>query len=181
MPTPLQGRTVSFKNSIIIMTSNLGSAAILESALSTGDLDGPTIDRDSMREAVMGAVRQHFRCGVMGGWDGDGVVGRGSRGPPAVCVGGEGGGPCSPAPPSSPPCTHGSDPTMQPHALPHQPHRPELVNRIDELPAALQIPTKHDHWCNAIPRTHPPHTHTHAMHPPLPCTHHGANRAGPSL
>lgn len=46
--TDSQGRVVSFKNSIIIMTSNLGSNYILESP-------------DVARDAVMGAVRAHFR------------------------------------------------------------------------------------------------------------------------
>jgi len=49
--TDSQGRTVSFKNCIIILTSNLGSAAIL----------GAGGDRDAARDAVMGAVRAHFR------------------------------------------------------------------------------------------------------------------------
>jgi ATP-dependent Clp protease ATP-binding subunit ClpB len=47
-----QGRTVDFKNTIIIMTSNLGSQLIQE-------FGGR--DDDKMREAVMDAVRAHFR------------------------------------------------------------------------------------------------------------------------
>ena len=47
--TDSQGRVVSFKNAIIILTSNLGSTYILEN------------DEDSAREQVMGAVRAHFR------------------------------------------------------------------------------------------------------------------------
>ncbi|MGH7369690.1 MAG: ATP-dependent chaperone ClpB, partial [Candidatus Methylomirabilaceae bacterium] len=47
-----QGRTVDFKNTIIIMTSNLGSQLIQE-------LGGR--DEDKMRERVMDAVRAHFR------------------------------------------------------------------------------------------------------------------------
>lgn len=46
--TDSQGRVVSFKNSIIIMTSNLGSSYILESS-------------EQARDAVMAAVRAHFR------------------------------------------------------------------------------------------------------------------------
>jgi ATP-dependent Clp protease ATP-binding subunit ClpB len=42
---------VSFKNTILILTSNLGSAAALESLG----------DRLSARDAVMSAVRGHFR------------------------------------------------------------------------------------------------------------------------
>ena len=46
--TDSQGRVVSFKNCIIIMTSNLGSSFILENP-------------DDAREHVMDAVRSHFR------------------------------------------------------------------------------------------------------------------------
>ena len=46
--TDSQGRVVSFKNALIIMTSNLGSNYILESP-------------DVAREQVMAAVRAHFR------------------------------------------------------------------------------------------------------------------------
>jgi len=46
-----QGRTVDFKNTVIIMTSNIGSI-VFEQA----DLSG-----DEKREAVMRAMRQHFR------------------------------------------------------------------------------------------------------------------------
>jgi ATP-dependent Clp protease ATP-binding subunit ClpB len=47
-----QGRTVDFKNTVIIMTSNIGSQFIQEYALTN-----PV----QMREAVMDAVRAHFR------------------------------------------------------------------------------------------------------------------------
>jgi ATP-dependent Clp protease ATP-binding subunit ClpB len=46
-----QGRTVDFKNTVIIMTSNIGSQWISE----LGD------DEGKMREKVMEAMRQHFR------------------------------------------------------------------------------------------------------------------------
>ncbi|HEV7664300.1 MAG TPA: AAA family ATPase, partial [Chloroflexota bacterium] len=49
--TDAQGRTVDFKNSIIIMTSNLGSQWITERGLS----------EDEIRERVMDAVRTQFR------------------------------------------------------------------------------------------------------------------------
>ena len=45
-----KGRTVDFKNTVVIMTSNLGSHSILESD-----------DRDDMREAVITALESHFR------------------------------------------------------------------------------------------------------------------------
>ncbi|OLU29538.1 ATP-dependent chaperone ClpB [Pseudomonas sp. PA15(2017)] len=49
--TDSHGRTVDFKNTVIVMTSNLGSAQIQE-------LVG---DRDAQRAAVMDAVSNHFR------------------------------------------------------------------------------------------------------------------------
>ncbi|MEH6487739.1 ATP-dependent chaperone ClpB [Hyphomonas oceanitis] len=48
-----QGRTVDFKNTIIIMTSNLGA-----DALASGD-EGEV--SESARESVMSAIRMHFR------------------------------------------------------------------------------------------------------------------------
>jgi ATP-dependent Clp protease ATP-binding subunit ClpB len=50
--TDSQGRVVDFKNTVIIMTSNLGSSSIVGLA---------THDQEAMRERVMEAVRQHFR------------------------------------------------------------------------------------------------------------------------
>jgi len=47
-----QGRTVDFRNTVIIMTSNLGSSYIIEA--------GPN-GQERMRERVMEAVRAHFR------------------------------------------------------------------------------------------------------------------------
>jgi ATP-dependent Clp protease ATP-binding subunit ClpB len=44
-----QGRTVDFRNTVVIMTSNLGSQAIID------------LPEASARETVMGIVRQHFR------------------------------------------------------------------------------------------------------------------------
>lgn len=51
-----QGRTVDFRNTVVIMTSNLGSAHIQELAREVKDPD-PEI----MREAVMEDVNAHFR------------------------------------------------------------------------------------------------------------------------
>lgn len=48
-----QGRTVDFRNTVIVMTSNLGSQMIQEMA----DAD----DYDAMKQAVMEVVGQHFR------------------------------------------------------------------------------------------------------------------------
>jgi ATP-dependent Clp protease ATP-binding subunit ClpB len=49
--TDAQGRTVDFRNTIVIMTSNLGSQWISERGLS----------QDEIRERVLDAVRTHFR------------------------------------------------------------------------------------------------------------------------
>ncbi|NJL19492.1 MAG: AAA domain-containing protein, partial [Bdellovibrionaceae bacterium] len=49
------GRTVDFKNTIVIMTSNIGSHHLLENAGDTGQID------DNTRAAVMGELRRHFR------------------------------------------------------------------------------------------------------------------------
>jgi ATP-dependent Clp protease ATP-binding subunit ClpB len=51
-----QGRVVNFKNTIIIMTSNIGSHLILEYS---GKLEGEQYDR--MKESVLDAMRRHFR------------------------------------------------------------------------------------------------------------------------
>ncbi|KAG1671091.1 hypothetical protein FOA52_000763 [Chlamydomonas sp. UWO 241] len=52
--TDTQGQTISFKNTLIIMTSNLGSAEIF--ATSAEDED-----RNGVRERVMEHVKEHFR------------------------------------------------------------------------------------------------------------------------
>jgi ATP-dependent Clp protease ATP-binding subunit ClpB len=49
--TDAQGRTVDFRNTIVIMTSNLGSQWITERGLSW----------EAIRDRVMEAVREHFR------------------------------------------------------------------------------------------------------------------------
>jgi ATP-dependent Clp protease ATP-binding subunit ClpB len=51
-----QGRVVNFKNTIIIMTSNIGSHTILEYH---GELGGERYER--MKEGVLDALRRHFR------------------------------------------------------------------------------------------------------------------------
>lgn len=53
--TDSQGRTVDFKNTIVIMTSNLGSQYLLEGITPEGEL------RHGVREEVMGTLRAHFR------------------------------------------------------------------------------------------------------------------------
>ncbi len=53
--TDSQGRTVDFKNTIIIMTSNLGSAQLLDGIDDDGSIS------PEAEEAVMNVVRGHFR------------------------------------------------------------------------------------------------------------------------
>ena len=53
--TDSQGRTVDFKNTIIIMTSNLGSHYILEGIDSFGEITAET------KENVTQLLKQHFR------------------------------------------------------------------------------------------------------------------------
>ena len=53
--TDSQGRTVDFKNTIIIMTSNLGSAHLLEGIDADGDIN------PECEAAVMNELRGHFR------------------------------------------------------------------------------------------------------------------------
>ncbi len=53
--TDSQGRTVDFKNTIIIMTSNLGSSYLLDGIDENGNI------RPEAEEAVMNELRQHFR------------------------------------------------------------------------------------------------------------------------
>jgi ATP-dependent Clp protease ATP-binding subunit ClpB len=53
--TDAQGRTVDFKNTVIIMTSNIGSHHLLEGASADGELS------EEARDAVLGELRTHFR------------------------------------------------------------------------------------------------------------------------
>ena len=53
--TDSQGRTVDFKNTILIMTSNLGSDILLDKANDEAKVD------DQTKEAVMQLARQHFK------------------------------------------------------------------------------------------------------------------------
>jgi ATP-dependent Clp protease ATP-binding subunit ClpB len=53
--TDAQGRTVDFKNTVIIMTSNIGSHHLLEGVSDTGEIAEPA------RDAVMAELRRHFR------------------------------------------------------------------------------------------------------------------------
>lgn len=56
--TDSKGRTVDFKNTIIILTSNIGSDIILENTLSA--MLSP-LDKDKMKERVMEVMRSRFK------------------------------------------------------------------------------------------------------------------------
>jgi ATP-dependent Clp protease ATP-binding subunit ClpB len=51
-----QGRTVDFRNTILILTSNIGSAIFTEDSI--GD---PTLAEEQKREAALRAAREHFK------------------------------------------------------------------------------------------------------------------------
>ena len=53
--TDSQGRTVDFKNTVIIMTSNIGSEFLLEEISAAGEIS------ESARESVEAQLRQSFR------------------------------------------------------------------------------------------------------------------------
>jgi len=53
--TDAQGRTVDFKNTVVIMTSNIGSHHLLEGVSAQGTIT------DEARREVMGELRRHFR------------------------------------------------------------------------------------------------------------------------
>jgi ATP-dependent Clp protease ATP-binding subunit ClpB len=53
--TDAQGRTVNFRNTVIIMTSNIGSLYLLDGLTDTGEI------REDTRDQVMGELRSQFR------------------------------------------------------------------------------------------------------------------------
>jgi ATP-dependent Clp protease ATP-binding subunit ClpB len=53
--TDAQGRTVDFRNTVVIMTSNIGSPYLLEGVTPTGEID------EYARGRVMAELREHFR------------------------------------------------------------------------------------------------------------------------
>ncbi len=53
--TDAQGRTVDFKNTVIIMTSNIGSQHLLEGVAASGEIS------ERARSAVQAELRAHFR------------------------------------------------------------------------------------------------------------------------
>src|SRR5438128_2479572 len=58
--TDAQGRTVDFKNTVIIMTSNLGTADLKKAALGFGR-SGEHVTYDKMKERVHDELKRHFR------------------------------------------------------------------------------------------------------------------------
>jgi ATP-dependent Clp protease ATP-binding subunit ClpC len=58
--TDAQGRTVDFKNTVIIMTSNLGTADLKKSALGFARAD-ESLTYDKMKERVHDELKRHFR------------------------------------------------------------------------------------------------------------------------
>jgi ATP-dependent Clp protease ATP-binding subunit ClpB len=53
--TDARGRTVNFRNTVVIMTSNIGSPLLLEGTMADGEILTET------RNAVMSELRSHFR------------------------------------------------------------------------------------------------------------------------
>jgi ATP-dependent Clp protease ATP-binding subunit ClpB len=53
--TDAQGRTVNFRNTVVIMTSNIGSEYLLEGVTADGEI------KEDSRARVMAALRSHFR------------------------------------------------------------------------------------------------------------------------
>jgi ATP-dependent Clp protease ATP-binding subunit ClpB len=53
--TDAKGRTVDFKNTVIIMTSNIGSDRLLDELSGGGQID------DALRDEIMNRLRGHFR------------------------------------------------------------------------------------------------------------------------
>ncbi len=53
--TDAQGRTVDFRNTVVIMTSNIGSHYLLDGVTGDGEI------KPDARESVMGELRRHFR------------------------------------------------------------------------------------------------------------------------
>ncbi len=53
--TDAQGRTVDFKNTVVIMTSNIGAPLLVEGIDERGEIT------EGAREAVLGELRRHFR------------------------------------------------------------------------------------------------------------------------
>ncbi|TMK55084.1 MAG: NDP-hexose 4-ketoreductase, partial [Actinobacteria bacterium] len=58
--TDAQGRTVDFKNTVIIMTSNLGTADLRKASVGFGPAD-EAVSYEKMKSKVMDELKRHFR------------------------------------------------------------------------------------------------------------------------
>ncbi|MGI8792100.1 MAG: AAA family ATPase, partial [Acidimicrobiales bacterium] len=58
--TDAQGRSVDFKNTVLIMTSNLGTADLRRASVGFSRADG-AVTYERMKEKVQDALKQHFR------------------------------------------------------------------------------------------------------------------------
>jgi ATP-dependent Clp protease ATP-binding subunit ClpC len=58
--TDAQGRSVDFRNTVLIMTSNLGTADLRKAAVGFGKAD-EAVSYEKMKEKVNDALKQHFR------------------------------------------------------------------------------------------------------------------------
>jgi ATP-dependent Clp protease ATP-binding subunit ClpC len=58
--TDAQGRTVDFKNTVIIMTSNLGTADLRKAQIGFGKAD-ESVTYERMKDKVMEELKRHFR------------------------------------------------------------------------------------------------------------------------
>jgi ATP-dependent Clp protease ATP-binding subunit ClpC len=62
--TDAQGRTVDFRNAIVIMTSNIGAAQIAKNTglgFTIGDEDGTGVTYEDMKKGIMGELKKVFR------------------------------------------------------------------------------------------------------------------------
>ncbi|MFI0899799.1 ATP-dependent Clp protease ATP-binding subunit [Streptomyces sp. NPDC020983] len=59
--TDSQGRTVDFTNTVVVMTSNLGSEAIARRGAAIGFGGGADADEEARREQILRPLREHFR------------------------------------------------------------------------------------------------------------------------
>jgi ATP-dependent Clp protease ATP-binding subunit ClpB len=53
--TDAHGRTVDFRNTVVVMTSNIGSQYLLDAVTADGEI------KDDARATVMAELRRHFR------------------------------------------------------------------------------------------------------------------------
>ena len=59
--TDSQGRTVNFKNTVIIMTSNIGARYLTEKKMSLGFTENSSTDDENVKEKVMNELKSSFR------------------------------------------------------------------------------------------------------------------------